>query len=124
MKVFIDKRNTKNSLKGISVILLIYALITFYFLKNGLGNMLLPVIIYMLIILSMAATAWLRKGMVSNISYALVFIGALLFIISDSTLALNKFYQAIPQSHLIIMSTYALAQYFIVFGVLRQNKTN
>lgn len=123
VKVFLDKRNKDNSILGILVVLLIYALGIFYLLRDGLGDMLIPVILYMLIILSMAITAWLRKGAVSKLSHLLLLIGALLFVMSDSTLALNKFYQTVPQSHIIIMSTYALAQYCIVLGVLRQNES-
>jgi len=123
IKIFLDKINSDNSLLGILVMLLVYALGIFYLLKDGLRDMLIPVILYMLIILTMAITAWLRKGAVSKLSYLLVFIGALLFVVSDSTLALNKFYQTVPQSHIIIMSTYALAQYCIVLGVLRQNES-
>lgn len=118
--VFLEKRNANKSAIVISVVLLIYAVGMFYILKDGLGDMLIPVILYMLIILTMAITAWLRKNMVPNISYILVFIGALLFVISDSALAINKFYKALPQSHIIIMSTYALAQYCIVMGINRQ----
>ena len=118
--VFLEKRNANKSAIVISVVLLIYAVGIFYILKDGLGDMLIPVILYMLIILTMAITAWLRKDMVPNISHVLVFIGALLFVISDSTLALNKFYKTLPQSHIIIMSTYAIAQYCIVMGINRQ----
>jgi uncharacterized membrane protein YhhN len=44
--------------------------------------------------------------------------------ISDSILALNKFYQPIAWSHFIIMVTYAMAQYLIVLGILKINVTN
>lgn len=118
--VFLEKRNANKSAIVISVVLLIYALGVFYILKDRLGDMLIPVILYMLIILTMAITSWLRKNMVPNISHILVFIGALLFVISDSALAINKFYKTLPQSHIIIMSTYALAQYCIVMGINRQ----
>ena len=55
-----------------------------------------------------------------NLSYSLVLVGSLLFIMSDSFIAVNKFYNEIASSHLIIMSTYALAQYCIVMGILKQ----
>ena len=91
-------------------------------MKDGLEDMLIPVITYVIAILTMAITASLRKGNVSNLSYNLVLIGALLFMISDSFIALNKFYTSVPYEHIIIMSTYALAQYCIVIGVLKQNQ--
>jgi uncharacterized membrane protein YhhN len=43
--------------------------------------------------------------------------GALLFIGSDSMIALNKFSAPIPQAGVLIMATYILGQYFIVRGV-------
>ena len=42
--------------------------------------------------------------------------GALLFVISDSVLAINKFYQPFEVAGVIIMLTYGLAQLFIVEG--------
>jgi uncharacterized membrane protein YhhN len=44
--------------------------------------------------------------------------GALLFIISDSILAVNKFYSSFNYAGILIMLTYALAQLFIVMGVM------
>lgn len=43
-------------------------------------------------------------------------IGALLFILSDSLLAINKFYTPLPAAGAWVMGTYGLAQYFIVRG--------
>jgi len=43
-------------------------------------------------------------------------------VLSDSFLAINKFYQPIPISKIIIMSTYSIAQYLIVLGLLKQKK--
>jgi len=118
--VFLEKRN--NLLKPIPFIalLLVYALGFLYLLFDGLGYMFLPVVIYVLAILTMAITASLRKGNVPTISYNLVLVGAILFVISDSFIAINKFYSALPNEHVMIMSTYALAQYCIVMGIIKQ----
>ena len=118
--VFLKQRNSsKNPFLFIGFVLL-YGMLLFYFLKDGLGEMLLPVILYMTIILSMATTAFLRQGYVLKSSFILVFIGAVLFMISDSILALNKFYQPLAFTNFSIMFTYAFAQLFIVFGLLKQ----
>lgn len=98
---------------------LIYAIGFFLLLKNSLGNMLLPVTAYMLVIALMAVFAFTRKGNVLKSSFIWVFGGALLFMLSDSLIAFNKFYTQIPNSEIWIMSTYALAQYFIVMGMLK-----
>jgi uncharacterized membrane protein YhhN len=118
--VFLKQRNP--SKKGILFIslMLLYGSLLFYILKDSLGDILIPVVLYMVVILSMATTAFLRQGQVVNNSFILVFIGAILFMISDSILALNKFYQPLPFSNFSIMFTYAFAQLFIVFGLLKQ----
>ena len=73
----------------------------------------------MLVILSMSTAAYLRKGTISKLSYTLVFLGALFFMLSDSILALNKFYEPLAYSNISIMLTYAIAQYLIIFGILK-----
>lgn len=119
--VFLNKRNNKIKPIIFTSLLVLYAIGFIYILKDGLESMLIPVIIYMLAILVMAISASLRKNTVSNMSYILVLSGALLFMISDSFIAINKFYTEVSGEHLIIMSTYALAQYCIVMGVLQQD---
>jgi uncharacterized membrane protein YhhN len=118
--VFLNKMNCLKKPIPFITILIIYALGFLYMLYDGLGSMLLPVVIYMLTILSMAITAVLRKDHVPNLSYNLVLIGVLLFLISDSILAVNKFYGKVPFEHLFIMGTYAFAQYCIVMGIIKQ----
>lgn len=117
--VFLKRRNTDKKPYIFSFILLVYGGLLFYLLKNNLGDMLIPVIVYMIVILTMASTAYLRKENVPNESYILVCIGAILFMISDSLLALNKFYEPLPFSNISIMFTYAIAQLSIVFGLLK-----
>ena len=120
--MFLRHRNPKQSIGFIALLLIIYASGLFYLLKDGLGEMLIPVVVYMVVILTMAVTAFLRKAKVSPLSYNLVLIGAICFMLSDSILALNKFYQPIPWSNVSIMITYALAQYLIVIGILKSTK--
>jgi len=117
---FLKSRNKEKSPIPFSVLLLIYGALIFYFLSCGLGEMFIPVVVYMCIILLMAITAFLRKGSVPNVSYKFVFFGAILFMISDSLLALNKFYLPFSFADTSIIFTYALAQIFIVFGVIKQ----
>jgi uncharacterized membrane protein YhhN len=49
--------------------------------------------------------------------------GALLFITSDSLLAINKFYSSFTNAGLYIMLTYAFAQYYIVKGIIQYLET-
>ena len=50
-----------------------------------------------------------------------IIIGAFIFIVSDSFIALKKFYFNLSNVEIlqvIIMSTYVLAQYFLVLGII------
>ncbi len=118
--VFLKKRNPKVKPYGFIALIILYGSILFYVLKNGLGNMLIPVLVYMLVILIMATTAFWRKGNVNKQSFYLVFIGALFFIFSDSLIALDKFYIPITLARTGIIITYAFAQLLIVSGIIKQ----
>lgn len=120
--VFNKNKNSKKPSTFFAISLLIYGAGLFYILKDHLNDMLVPVVIYMIVILCMAFTASRRKGNVSKNSYNLILIGAIFFIVSDSLIAIDKFYTQIPFSRIFIMFTYALAQYLIVMGILRQRE--
>lgn len=124
VKSFLVHRNKSRNALWFGLALLIYALALLNVLSVGLGNMLVPVMLYMVVILAMAISAYLRKNYVSDISYRLVLFGAISFMISDSILAINKFYVELPIAGILIMTTYALAQYLIVIGILKINVTN
>ncbi len=78
-----------------------------------LGSFLVPVLIYILVILCMGICAAFVKNNTTGI-----FTGAMLFIISDSLIAINKFLAPFPYSTPIIISIYFIAQYFIGSGIL------
>lgn len=100
------------------LIFIAYGTGIFMLIKNGLGNMLIPVIIYMCIILLMGISALNRYGQTSLKSFVEVFAGAIFFMISDSILAINKFSQPVMSATPIIMSTYIIAQLLIVKGMV------
>jgi len=59
-----------------------------------------------------------RSGRVADISFKLVFVGSLLFLLSDSMIAFNKFHSDIPLAGFLIMITYIAAQYLIMRGLI------
>lgn len=85
----------------------------------GLGSLAIPVIIYAVVIMIMVLTALYRFGKTNAESFWLIFVGALLFMGSDSIIAINKFYVAFSFSGLAIMSTYLAGQFMIVEGIAR-----
>ncbi len=88
----------------------------FYFLLPNLQDFTIPVLIYTLVISLMACFALNRKNRVNTDSFKLIFYGSLLFVLSDSLIALNKFLLPVPYSGFGVMLTYMLAQYLIMRG--------
>ena len=99
---------------------LLYGLVLLYILYDDLGEMKVPVIIYTSVILAMVAAAINRIEKVNRTSFYLVLIGAILFLSSDSMLAIDKFSNPFPFASPLIMLTYIAGQYLIVMGYLWQ----
>lgn len=76
---------------------------------------LIPVTFYLLVICLMTMLAALQ-----NINKSILFSGAMLFMISDTFIALNKFVVSIPYSGSIVMLTYYTAQGLLTAGVLHK----
>jgi len=104
-----------------TMLVFLYGFIMLYYLYRSLGDMKIPVIAYMVIILLMLLSALNRYGKVNGLSYILVVFGALLFVISDSLIAITKFHMNINFAGIMIMITYVTAQYLIVLGCIRQD---
>lgn len=87
-----------------------------------LGPLTIPVIVYSVVLMVMSMTAIFRYGRTYLDSFWLVTAGALLFMASDSLLAINKFHTPFDLAGPLVMLTYILAQYLIVEGVLRHGR--
>jgi len=83
----------------------------------ALRGLKLPIILYGTFLCAMGWMASVRQVTAREPGGRWVLIGALWFILSDSILAYNRFVAPIPASALLIMGTYAAAQYFIVRGM-------
>lgn len=79
--------------------------------KPALRELWIPVVVYVVCISTMGLMAALRRG---ADGYGPVLAGALLFMVSDSAIAVNSFLAPFAGSTLLVMSTYAAAQYLIV----------
>jgi uncharacterized membrane protein YhhN len=75
--------------------------------------------LYALAICSMGVLAALRHGRTYPQSFWMVFVGAVLFIASDSLLAINRFVQPLDHAAWSVMLTYGAAQVLIAAGALR-----
>jgi uncharacterized membrane protein YhhN len=81
-------------------------------------------ILYTIVILTMAAMALNRQGRVPAVSFVLVMAGAVLFVVSDSMIALNKFSEKFAHAGFWVMLTYMSAQLLIMTGLLNQANHN
>jgi uncharacterized membrane protein YhhN len=112
------KENVFPNLWLLFIVVIYYAaLITF--LSPHLGDMKLPVRIYGIVISIMFMLAMHMLVIKNKIAGKWMMTGALLFVISDSVLAVNKFYHSFEIAGVVIMLTYGLAQLFIVEGAIK-----
>ena len=97
--------------------LLVFGGVVYGRLHAHLGKMRLPVIIYMITILTMAWQALARWSVQPSSSALLAAIGAVSFVLSDSALALDRFRAKFRSARVIVLSTYWLAQWLIALSV-------
>jgi len=88
-----------------------------------LGDLKFPVVIYACAIVVMVLTALFRFGRTTPVSFWMVFGGAVLFMTSDAILAINKFLSPVAFAGWWIMITYVTAQFFIVEGLMRHDRS-
>jgi uncharacterized membrane protein YhhN len=96
----------------------VYYLALIIFLFPYLGSMKIPVIIYGAVISCMLALALHMPFIKFKGAGRSMLMGALLFVASDTMLAINKFYAPFEFAGIAIMTTYALAQLLIVLGAV------
>jgi uncharacterized membrane protein YhhN len=100
--------------------LAVFSLLIFT-LKDSLHEMLWPVVIYGLTISTFGIVSLIDFLNTKSKMSMLMLFGAIIFMISDSLLAINKFYNPAHLHEVIIMATYIFAQYLIFRSMLQQN---
>lgn len=117
--VFYHATYQKPKLKALYLLpFLIYGILILSILIPGSGHLTIGIVIYSVGILVMAFLASIRRHVTNEMSFYLVLAGAILFVISDTLIAFNKFYVPLILGNVFIMTTYILAQLLIVRGVL------
>lgn len=109
---------TKPRLISILLILIYGGGIGAYLFPN-LGSMLVPIVIYLGVILVMGISASLGGD-----NHPLIILGACLFIISDSIIAISRFLTPVACASLWIMISYYPAQMLIALGAVRGQSRN
>lgn len=114
----VDTEDRKLKFRWHDLLFGFYGLVIFQQIKPGLGDMMIPALLYTIVICIMGITASKRWGKTDKASFWWIMIGAFFFIISDSILAINQFGTPFPQAGFLIMLTYIIAQFMIVRGIV------
>lgn len=107
---------------GVFILLAFFCAFIFIQLKDAMGALIYPILVYMILICFAALMAVQAEGNAKAviISKLFWFPGMLFFIASDAVLAFNKFYWAsqspIDNIGLVTMTTYGIAQFLLVKG--------
>lgn len=96
-------------------LLLAYGVGMVIWLLPSLGPLMIPVILYIAVIMTMGVCAIL-----AGFKAPWVALGSILFILSDSVIAITKFKIAFAAGPYLIWSMYYIGQYFIVMGFVRE----
>ncbi|MYM23191.1 lysoplasmalogenase [Duganella sp. FT135W] len=106
------------------ILLLALSLANLLVLWPGVGKGLqLPVVAYMLCLVAMTAQAVSRGLSLGTADGKLAAAGGIAFLISDTTLAYNKFHAPVPASALLVLGTYYAALYLIALSVRQKAAT-
>jgi len=119
-KILLEIRLKDFMIAGIPYLLLFLILINV--LYDGLGSMKIPVIIYAMTISFLGVVSLLLFLQSRTKTSLLLLFGVLVFITSDTILALNLFYEKQSFYPILIMTTYVMAQFLICKFVLNLNK--
>jgi len=98
---------------GLAAVVLLYAVVFGAWLVPGLGDLSGPVVLYMAAITVMVVSACISRFPVG------VALGAILFLVSDSVLATNKFKFPVPGHDLLIWPTYYAGQLLMALTTVR-----
>ncbi|MGB7481851.1 MAG: lysoplasmalogenase, partial [Burkholderiaceae bacterium] len=103
---------------AVALFLLLIGAANLWVLWPGLApGLRIPVVLYMLCLLAMVAQAAARHLALGRRDSLLAAAGGLLFLLSDTLLAYNKFHAPLPASALWILSTYYTALFLIARSV-------
>ena len=94
-----------------AVFLFTFGAVYYWFLFPGLEDMGVPVLVYLIVILTMAWRAFAQRKSDKYAVFALA--GSLFFVFSDSMIALDRFHTPVSWSRWVIIATYWTAQYLI-----------
>jgi uncharacterized membrane protein YhhN len=111
----INRAAASSNIAG-SMLILAYMAIFYVFLYPGLGGFKIPVLIYAIFITLMLLSSLRAFDLRTQVFGRLCVMGTLIFAVSDSILAINRFAAPFAYASLFIMVTYGIAQFLIIEG--------
>ena len=118
-----ESRNSMFFIFGLASFLTTHIFYIIYFFSIGSPGVSLlkkqPVTIYAAVISTMLISSLYAYCKINKAAGNAYIVGAVAFVLSDSLLAVDKFYHPIPYAGVFIMLTYCAAQYYIVRGFMR-----
>ncbi len=96
---------------------LLFSFFIYFLIKRGVGKYKIPVLIYIVVASVMVWMAVNNYLVYRNPRSVYIASGAILFILSDSVLALNKFRSKIKFAEMLILGSYYTAQFFIAISL-------
>jgi uncharacterized membrane protein YhhN len=116
----LNKNRLKKNPIWITGIILFLAVFLSYLVPKVDNTLKIPVITYAFILCSMLISTLHLKENMEKGPHSMIVLGAVLFVLSDSFLALNKFdplFGGVIFLHALVMITYISAQGFIIHGI-------
>lgn len=117
----LKKQSANKILKSAIIFVALFAGVLFLIFDN-LGEMLVPVIVYGIAISAFGTCALLNYQQEKSTVNLWLLLGAILFIASDSLIALNNFYSPKRFFDIAIITLYIVSQYLIVKAMIAKNQ--
>lgn len=114
------RRISSSTIVIISLPFLFYFVSFLYLILDKVTDIKLPVVVYGLVLSLFGVLSFLYYLQNKTKASLWMFLGAILFMLSDSLIALNRFYDTKIDAQIYIMFTYILAQYLICKSFIKQ----
>ncbi len=101
----------------LTIFLFMGAVLFYAFVYRNLGSMKIPVALYILVLCMMSWSAWGVYLKFDETRFLLAGVGTISFLVSDSTLGLDRFFKKFRAAELIILLTYFVAITLIALSV-------
>ncbi|SDS15421.1 Uncharacterized membrane protein YhhN [Polaribacter sp. KT25b] len=117
---FIKKESVRKLILA-SIPFVVFLIFLFYLILDNLGEMKIPVIVYGTVISTFGVVSLLNYMQKKSTENLWLFLGTIIFILSDTLIALHKFYEAKEIYSVSIMVTYIVAQYLICKAIIAKD---